>query len=144
MKEIVIDGVTYVLTPKEENKLPESWEELNRIDGYISTFSSGVERISNAITGNMKKNIFATKEQAEASIALAQLSQLLKVYQNGWEPDWNDKSQNKFVLYFYKDKIIFDNVYFLCSFLSFPTAELRDHFLEHHKELIIKAKPLLG
>lgn len=38
MKEIIIDGVTYTLTPKEEvkqePKLPKTWKELEDVSGW--------------------------------------------------------------------------------------------------------------
>ena len=74
---------------------------------------------------------------------MAQLSQLIQVYNDGWTPDWSDVTQYKFVIYYYKDEI---ETSYNCSeskFLSFKTDELRSKFLENFRDLIEQAKPLL-
>lgn len=123
MKEITIDGVTYSLTPKEEIKeepiLPKTWEELGT-----------------------DKNTFATKEQAEASIALAQLSQLLKVYRGDWNPNWRDDNY-KYAIKFTQDVLEISSLVCSNAFITLPTKELAQEFLDNFRDLIEKAKPLL-
>jgi hypothetical protein len=97
-----------------KNKLPKSWEEL----GYSHP-------------------TYATKEQAQASIALAQLSQLREVYRDGWKPDWGDENQAKFVIDFYDNKIAISLYIDTSVFLSFQSAEVRDEFLNNFRDLIV-------
>lgn len=123
-----------------KNELPKTWEELQKIKGhYVSSFSNVCD--IDGFSSNDLKNTFATKEQAEASIALAQLSQLREVYRNGWKPDWNNKM---FCIEIYNNKIGTDEYLHLNHFLSFKDAETRDLFLENFRDLIEQAKPLLS
>lgn len=60
-----------------------------------------------------------------------------------WEPDWLNTEQDKFVLYTHDDAICL-NCFVLChNVLAFPTAEMRDAFLENFKELIELVKERL-
>lgn len=124
-----------------ENKLPKTWEELGKIKGYFLDEDSNIKEIVYVSTSDYHKNIFATKEQAEAIIALAQLSQLREVYRNGWKPDWNNKM---FCIEIYNNKIGTDEYLHLNHFLSFQDAETRDLFLENFRDLIEQAKPLMS
>lgn len=123
--------------------LPKTWEELNKINGY---YISGHSRIENLDTSvgciDINKNVFATEEQAKATIALAQLSQLMHVYNDGWVPDWNDDNM-KYCIKYYKNEIITERRYVYSLFLAFKTNELAETFLENFKDLITIAKPLL-
>jgi hypothetical protein len=123
--------------------LPKSWEDLKKISGYFTDVGCDVEKSINAITGDYNKNIFATKEQAEASIALAQLSQLMKVYNDGWVVDWKNYNQSKHVIYFSEDLIFKGINNYNMRFLCFKNYETRDLFLENFRDLILTAKPLL-
>jgi hypothetical protein len=127
----------------EEKELPKSWEELEEIDGYYTN--------SNAVHGkgftfpahDCNKNIFATKEQAEASIAIAQLSQLMKVYNDGWVANWTN-DEDKFCIGFCIDDINKVTNIGTNKFLAFKDEKTRDLFLENFRDLILTAKPLLG
>ena len=123
---------------------PKSWEELNKVSGYYAnTFSIITEYDQSSWNPKRDdKNIFATKEQAEASIAMAQLSQLMAVYNDGWVPDWDD-SYRKSCIVFSKGK--FSKLY-ICnmkSFLTFKTDDIRNEFFNNFQDLMKKAKPLL-
>jgi hypothetical protein len=136
---------------KEEPKqleLPKRWEDLEYIKGYYVSLTSDVsfwDKEEGEELEDADKILFATKEQAEAAVALAQISQLREVYRQGWEPDWNAIEQEKFIL-IYTHRGIFE-----CSvavnipnFLSFQSPEIRDEFLENFRDLIEKAKPLMS
>jgi hypothetical protein len=129
---------------KEIKQLPKTWEELEIIEGYFvqgrDSECCHVEK--HAISEN--KNIFATEEQAKASIALAQLSQLREVYRNGWVPDWKDDDKYKYCIEFYTNKIYTDKYTNTSQFLSFQDEETRDLFLENFKDLIEQAKTLMS
>ena len=127
----------------KEKELPKSWEELGEIEGYFVTSCSKVLPMWSFHRDEDDKNVFVTKEQAEASIALAQLSQLMKVYNDGWEADWNNGEKEKYSIMFYSDKIDVTTLTSLGSFLAFKDAKTRDLFLENFRDLILTAKPLL-
>ncbi|MEN8883863.1 MAG: hypothetical protein ABF244_06500 [Flavobacteriaceae bacterium] len=128
---------------KEINKLPSSWEDLKRIEGYYIDDNSNVEFYSfTPVPSN--QNTFKTKEQAKASIALAQLSQLRDVYRQGWQPDWIYTRENKYCIVFTYDNMIVDSFCNINHFLSFQARETAELFLENFRDLIEKAKPLMS
>ena len=135
----------HIIFKKEEQppQLPKSWEELNNVIGYFTDSFSSVEKLkmihSTEVTN---KNIFSSEEEAKASIALAQLSQLRKVYRNGWEFKLGEEAFKYGISkYAGKYKIIsIINAHYYLSFQDRPTAEL---FLENFKDLIEEASPLL-
>lgn len=140
-------NIVFKKLPKED-KLPIKWEDIKNMHGYyvddicnIEEFDiiSGVDSMDVIV-----KNVFATKEQAKAAIALAQLSQLKKVYNGDWEPDWNDSNVSKNTILFINNIAAKNFAYDCNKFLVFKTAELRDEFLKNFKDLIEQAKPLLG
>ena len=123
-------------------KLPTSWEELNKITGYFIDKNSRLGYANNCETKYENKNVFPTKELAEAALALAQLLQLREKYNDGWMPNWND-NKVKFSIYrqFGKlDKVDCRSVFHV---LTFKTEELRDEFFKNFKDLLEVAKPLL-
>ena len=126
-----------------EKELPKSWGDLKEIEGFYTNGDSNIFS-TRGCTKKRNRKLFATKEQAEASIALAQLSQLMKVYNDGWVAMWEYNEQDKFCIYFFKNQIITDCSYSLSSFLAFKDAKTRDLFLENFRDLILTAKPLLG
>ena len=128
-----------------EKQLPKSWEELNYIKrGYYVGSDSTISGDGGGFTiDRQNRNTFAAKEQAEASIAMAQLSQLREVYRDGWNPDFSN-SETKYVIEFYENKIYKDECCGTNNFLSFQSAEVRDEFLENFRELILTAKPLMS
>ena len=123
--------------------LPKKWEELNEIEGYfVHSGNTAIVARGKMKTVTCNRNIFATREQAEASIALAQLSQLMQVYNDGWVPDWKDE-EYKFTIERIQCNIVIEPRTSYSSFLAFKTVELAALFLENFKDLIIIAKPLL-
>jgi hypothetical protein len=125
-----------------KKELPKTWQELGEIIRYYTHNNSDIF-YADCITTSRNRNLFATEEQAEASLALAQLSQLREVYRNGWKPDWTvDKV--KFCIGIVEDKIIETTYYQSSTFLSFQDEETRDLFLENFRDLIEQAKPLMS
>jgi hypothetical protein len=132
-----------IVFKKKEQTLPKTWEELEQVSGYYISIRSDVDEIEDCETEEYHRNIFFSEEQAEAAIALAQLTQLREVYRQGWVPDWKDRNV-KYVIGFKKDEITFEYYCYNDMFLSFQTPEIRNEFLENFKDLIMQAKPLLG
>lgn len=129
---------------KKVDDLPKSWEELEFIDGFFVSSLSDIAKIGNNTTNDKNnKNVFPTKEEAEACLALAQLCQLRDRYNDGWKPDWEDYEQFKWCIVFFKDNIRVAEYLFIKKMLAFKTEELRDKFLENFRGLIETAKPLL-
>lgn len=135
-----IDQVTF---KKIEKKLPKTWEELGSVKGWYIDISSEIEfHDTETVIDKDYRNIFPTKELAEASLALAQLLQLRDVYNDGWVADWNDLN-NKYCLQIIRNKIVTCEWTITQRVINFKTAELRDEFFENFKDLLTIAKPLL-
>jgi hypothetical protein len=133
LKELAVQ--TYPELVKKE--LPSTWKELGNLNGYYVASDSSVDVAVDCFTEDTNKNVFTTKEQAEASIALAQLSQLLAVYNDGSTHYRNVirmNSSNEPYIYHYTG---------LQSFLLFKDYETAKLFLTNFKDLILIAKPLL-
>lgn len=128
---------------KETKKEVNCWEDLKIVSGYYISADAEIENIKDCPTEQISKNVFATKEQAEACIALAMLSQLMKDVNGDWIPDWTNEDTYKYIISFDGKLIRTDWYTTFKYFLSFPTNEIRDTFLKNHEELILKAKPLL-
>ena len=129
-----------------KKELPNNLCELGDIVGY---YTNGFGRTTKTTypmlnNHNLSTQLFATKEQAEASLALAQLSQLREVYRDGWKPDWKNDNQKKYAISFVEDTICGDFTYIVSYFLSFQSEEVRNLFLENFRDLIEQAKPLMS
>jgi hypothetical protein len=59
-----------------------------------------------------------------------------------WRPDWKN-IEDKYTISFVEDILDLNYYSYACKPLAFPTEEQRDHFAEHHIDLINQAKPLL-
>lgn len=89
------------------------------------------------------KNVFPTRAEAEACLALSQLCQLRDRYNDGWKPDWKNEKELKYVIEIFWDNIVKREYECRYKVLAFKTEELRDEFLKNFRELIWIAKPLL-
>lgn len=118
LKEIALQA----FTDKELNPLPRSWEEFCR--KYEFTCLS--IRYSN----------FPLKYDA-----LFKLEQLRDCWRQGWEPIW-DVSQ-KYCIYFSHNEIGVRMCTNASRFLTFPTREMAEEFLECFRDLIEKAGDLI-
>lgn len=127
-----------------EKSLPKTWKELEIIKGYYIHTDCDVSGIDNVSATAKNRNIFATKEQAEAALALAQLSQLREVYRDGWKPNWENGGDDKHVIEIYDGLLGRDYYEKQAHFLSFQSEKVRDMFLENFRDLIEQAKPLMS
>jgi len=121
--------------------LPQ-WDDVKGIKGWFSTGKDVNLLDEKGTRMSIWMNVFATKEQARASIAMAMLSQMMKEHNEGWVPDWTNNEDKHIIIYFGKEpnRIIVDRSQ---RFLAFPTKEKADKFIEAYKDLIEQAKPLL-
>lgn len=148
--EVKIEGREIKFIPIEKKvvpkKLPKSWEELKKVSG-VSIDSGSTIEVLNVMTHPINKDAFRTTEQAEAAIALAQLSQLRQVYRDsyekGWESDWTT-SKRKYCISYISDRLTISYYAETATFLSFPTEELAVEFLNNFEDLIEKALPLMS
>ena len=137
-------SVGKIVFKKKENELPTKWEDLVSVKGcyvranYISEYNEYTALDSN-------KNLFPTKAEAEACLALSQLCQLRDAYNGEPLADWCDWSDanTKYCICFYEDKICKTKNRGDEKILSFKTEKLRDKFVKNFEDLILTAKPLL-
>lgn len=97
-----------------------------------------------AASFNIEKrtNFIKDKKIAEAYAVLPQLIRLVDEYNNGWKPDYKDETA-KYYITICRDEIGFGEFGHNQEILIFKTQDIRDGFLEHHRDLIEIAKPLL-
>ena len=60
-----------------------------------------------------------------------------------WDPDWKNRKQKKYCIYYDMDNIQRGSWYYHNSILAFPTKEMRSAFYENFKDLIEQCKELL-
>lgn len=129
---------------------PLAIKDLDSISGYyVDVWSKVRKTINNKSYLIKSKKIFYTEEQAKASVALSQLSQLIKTYNGDWVADWSlGNNVNKYCIELFsfdcKEKIFIIEIFNICpKLLSFKSKEIAERFLKNFKELIKEASPLL-
>ena len=120
LKEIALQA----FTEKELNPLPRSWDELCR----KYKFSCLSIRYSN----------FPLKYDA-----LFKLEQLRDCWRQGWEPNWDNVTQTKYYICCCRGEFKISTLYETRCFLTFPTREMAEEFLECFRDLIEKTGDLI-
>lgn len=144
--ELIKDGDTYVVKEKKQGP-PRSWEEFcekhpiqldeAKLDNACNIYEfkkSTIRRLHN------DRNVYTSKEEAEAFLALMQLRQLRKA----WVGDWNPSGNCYYAIIFSIETGLeireYSSTY---RALSFPTPEMTKDFLSCFKGLCETAKILL-
>ena len=124
------------LTKKE---LPKSWYELKIKSGYKlanNTTGGYVIKLPELLNSSYEQySIFKTEKQVQSALAMAQLSQLMAVYNDGWEPNWGDTNY-KWSLDRDRNKIVSILSSHEYKLLTFKEVEIRDEFLSNFEPLI--------
>lgn len=154
VRDLLVEaGYTYV--ERETlvgNNLPKTWEEFcknfpNCNEDYYIDNTSCISKFGNTEEGRRNpiddRNLYPSKELAEAGLALMQLLQLVKVYNGDWEPNWLDNTEHKWVIYFYKECIRINAIQGTHFPLAFKNEDIAKKFLNNFEKLIKKALPLL-
>ncbi len=129
MKTIEIDGKSYLIDIekateqgllKEKDNKPRSWEE------FMNTrFPMQCSH------GNREDIVLSTalsQEEAKALKALNKLIILRDAWWGEWKPDW-EKSNTKYGICAYRNKIDTFNIILDSCLLAFPAAEMCEDFL---------------
>lgn len=129
----------YILSLETKPK----WEDFGEVEGYRVGEKAMVKwtKYITSFEGNC--DVFPSKEEAEACLALSQLCQWRDRYNDGWKPDWNDYESSKYIIEYNEDKIEVDTYESVQRVLAFKSPEIRNKFLEDFQDLIEQAKPLL-
>lgn len=117
-----------------KKELPKSWEHIQCISGFYIDEYSVIKKTGKCNTSSVNQNLFATEKQAKSALAKAKLSQLMKVYNDGWVADWKNVSQIKFCINFYSDGLYKSDNTNLYNFLSFKDAKTRYLFLRRFEK----------
>ena len=136
-------------------QLPKTWKEFcynndrKPNEAFIAN-SSEIQLITeqHERKSSCDQNILPSEQAAKQHLALMQLHQLRDCYRQGWTPDWENKSIMYTIKNCYKiiTKIIepmIVNERNRCAFLSFPTYEMAEEFLNNFKDLIEQAGDLI-
>ena len=118
------------------------WKELGQIDGTWVTDSSNILSNTGMSVNILNRNVWPTKELAEASLALSQLAQLRDYVNGDWKSDWKF-TDAKYVIEYFEGELLGTMYCYTQHFLAFKGSETRDGFLEAYRDLIEIAKPLL-
>ena len=125
------------------DELPKRYGDIEVVGGYKVCNDSTIEAASGkAVSHN--KGIFPTREEAEASIALAQLCQLRDRYNGGWKPDWASGRDLKYCIFVVGNEMCYCVESKFRHILCFKSVSIRDAFGDNFADLIETAKPLLG
>jgi hypothetical protein len=119
---------------------PKNWVDIEEKEGYFIDTMSNIIFSTFTSWPHHNKNVFTTANQCNAILALAQLSQAMKVYRGDWLPNWDDARQDKWcitMMYKHIHLNIHHNEYHILSFQSKDIAKL---FATNFKELILKTK----
>lgn len=119
---------------KFERVLPKKWNELKVLEGFSGNNYGTSYFLENELDC-FRIDIFKTEKQAESSLAKAQLSQLMHIYNDGWIPDWGSEG-TKFCINRFTNDVISDTAVGTYAFLAFKTESLRDEFLKNFEGLI--------
>ena len=130
-------------------QLPKTWEEFceqNRVkkdECYLnSSYILMLDTKEGKRDSYSDKKILPNRQAAEQHLALMQLHQLRDCYRQGWIPDWKNNSYKYSIIR--KDKQYSIAYYFSTPcFLSFPTNELAEEFLNNFRDLIEQAGDLI-
>ena len=132
-----------IVFKEKEKELPQSFEELKSITGwYLDWTKGGIEQQPLAINGteDIAKDIWPTKELAEAALAMSQLMQLRKAWIGDWEPLYREGPQ--FYIGSVSD-LLFVEMSDRDRVMTFPTEEMTRYFYHTFYDLLNQAKPLL-
>jgi len=135
---------------KKEKELPKTWEEFcvnnpikpNEAFIFVNSSIVNYNYPSNKREKDVDADLLPSKEYAKAMLALCKLIQLRDCYNDGWKPDWSDKSEKHCIFYNKGNVELFVRNSWSCI-LVFKSRELRNEFYNNFKDLIEQAKLLL-
>ena len=115
----------------------------------VPTYEEAVKWLeSTEGTNIMKDSVFLTKGNYYTNLnkcteALRKLIILRDYYNDGWQPDWNNRQRDKFGIMVDKNMLCKESFQSNNKPLTFKSKEIRDRFFEEQRELLEIAKPLL-
>ena len=125
-------------------KLPKTWEDVGLIRGFFINDNGDIERVP-IVQSEWCSSwcIYPTEKLACAAKALARLLYLRDIYNDGWQPNWEDYNDKKYTIIYCADMLFPGTRKSSSTPMAFKTPELRDEFFDNFEELLEIAKPLL-
>lgn len=142
LREIALQAYSEKELIKVES--PKTWEEFCKnypvkpgetfVDGYSKLV------VNNLGTRNptYDKNICPSQKSAKAHLAMIQLEQLRDCWLDGWTPIWD--ISEKWCIRLWGNELCVGITTNISRFLTFPTKEMAEEFLECFRDLIELAK----
>lgn len=141
-----------IVLKKKKIELPKTWLKCLYSIGDIEY----IEECSEINKGNINDQLYKGRSfdyydhnllplgLGKPILALCQLLVCRNAWwkQLGWKPDWKSPEE-KYCIYHSCDGVAWKNYTYDCRILAFPTAEVRDQFLDTFRDLIEEAKELL-
>jgi hypothetical protein len=115
---------------KDLLKLPDS------ISGYYLDHHCNEIAITDLRTDEDRFGIVNTLEQARGMVAFCELSHILPVFNEGWEPNWNEETIKHGIRTFEDGAIQTYGTFGYPAFLAFETEEKAELFLKEKIDLI--------
>lgn len=136
-KESTLENI--VLKKKVEDKR----KKLGKVSGYyISPTSSVIELMHNEPANVKNRNLYPTKELAEASLSISELLQYYFKDYKDFSPDFTDKTE-KYIICVIKNIVSIQSTKSKNATFVFPDYKTAYSFYNIHKDLFEIAKPLL-
>lgn len=128
-----------VLIKKEEDKR----KKLGKVTGYyISPTSSVIELMHNEPANVKNRNLYPTKELAEASLSISELLQYYFKDFKDYSPNFTDKTE-KYIICVIKNIVSIQSTESKNATFVFKDCKTAYNFYNIHKDLFELAKPLL-
>lgn len=136
-KESTLENI--VLKKKEEDKR----KKLGKVTGYYINHSSSVIELMHNEPANVKnRNLYPTKEFAEASLSISELLQYYFKEYKEYNPDFTDKTE-KYIICVIKNIVSIQSTESKNATFVFPDYKTAYNFYNLYKDLFEIAKPLL-
>ena len=148
-----IDDSGNIVLKEKKKELPKTWlkclysiDDVEMIEEDSEVHKCSISDLSNdgRLFDDSDRNLLPLG-LGKPMLALCQLLVCRNAWweQLGWKPDWTDKCTEKYCIFYSCGTVatIISNC--MSYILAFPTAEVRDQFLDTFRDLIEEAKELL-
>lgn len=136
-KESTFENIVLVKIEEDRRK------KLGKVTGYyISPTSSVVELMHNEPANVKNRNLYPTKELAQASLTISELLQYYYKEHKDFSPDFTDKTE-KYIICVIKNIVSIQSTESKNATFVFKDYKTAYNFYNSHKDLFELAKPLL-
>lgn len=126
---------------EELQSLPKSWNEYCKINPYVNKNKDFFISSDGTVTvfpqsyfRSVMSFAISSEKRAKQFVILNKLLQIRDYYNQGWEPDWHNRDEEKYVITTHEN-VLYKLTSYLSNYLfAFKTKELRDEFYTNFKE----------